>query len=81
VASSRIEDFAVPNGREEEWRFAPVSELSWFMDLDPDAGSLTAEEGAHVNVVATSVLEAAHGPTVCCRPCGRVLGRPCADRE
>jgi Fe-S cluster assembly protein SufD len=58
VASSRIEDFAVPNGREEEWRFAPVSELSWFMDLDPDAGSLTAEEGAHVNVVATSVLEA-----------------------
>jgi Fe-S cluster assembly protein SufD len=57
IASSRIDDFAVPNGREEEWRFAPVSELTWFMELDPNAGSLVAPEGAHVSVVPHGDLE------------------------
>jgi len=51
VASSRIDDFAVPHGREEEWRFTPVSELSWFMELDPLAGSLAAAPSSHVSVV------------------------------
>jgi Fe-S cluster assembly protein SufD len=57
VASSRIDDFAVPTGREEEWRFAPVSELAWFMDLDPEAGSLSTASSEHVRVVDVAELE------------------------
>jgi Fe-S cluster assembly protein SufD len=51
VASAHIEDFAVPHGREEEWRFAPVPELAAFMDLDPSAGALVADVDAHVRVL------------------------------
>jgi len=57
VASARIDDFAVPTGREEEWRFAPVSELAWFMEPDPAAGTLSARETAHVSVVGPADLE------------------------
>ena len=48
VASANIDDFAVPQGREEEWRYAPLADLSAFMQSDTDAGTLTAVEGAHV---------------------------------
>ena len=51
VSSSRVDDFAVPTGREEEWRFAPTEALAAFMHPDPAAGWLTAAEGAHVRVV------------------------------
>jgi Fe-S cluster assembly protein SufD len=51
VASADIEAFAIPGGREEEWRFAPVDELTAFMSLDSAAGSLTADGTAHVEVV------------------------------
>ncbi len=51
LASANIDDFSVPTGREEEWRFAPVSELSAFMQPDPSAGTLTAEPSSHVSIV------------------------------
>lgn len=54
VASANIEDFPVPAGREEEWRFAPVTELAAFMHPDPGAGSLTAKESTHVSIVAAA---------------------------
>jgi len=57
VASGNIDDFAVPVGREEEWRFAPVAELGWFMEPDADAGSLHASAGDHVSVVEIASLE------------------------
>lgn len=51
TASTDIEDFPVPHGREEEWRFAPTDQLGAFMSPDATAGSLTATAGAHVSVV------------------------------
>jgi len=51
IASSDIDDFPVPQGREEEWRFAPTDQLGAFMSPDPSAGSLTASPGPHVSVV------------------------------
>lgn len=51
VASADIEDFAVPTGREEEWRFAPMDALAPFMSPDTQAGTLTAAAGDHVAVV------------------------------
>jgi len=54
VASTDIEDFPVPHGREEEWRFAPTDQLAAFMSLDPAAGSLTASPADHVAVVAVA---------------------------
>ena len=54
LASANIDDFTVPLGREEEWRFAPVSDLASFMVPDPNAGLLTAEPSAHVTVVPAS---------------------------
>jgi Fe-S cluster assembly protein SufD len=59
VASAEIADFAIPHGREEEWRFAPVAELGWFMELDGAAGVLSADARAdvHVDVVDASLLE------------------------
>ncbi len=57
VASSDIEAFRIPGGREEEWRFAPVEELAMFMSLDPEAGALTAVDDAHVEVVDISAAD------------------------
>lgn len=51
VASADIDDFEVPGGREEEWRFAPTEQLSAFMHPDPEAGTLTAGESPFVSVV------------------------------
>ncbi|MCX6434160.1 MAG: SufD family Fe-S cluster assembly protein [Actinobacteria bacterium] len=51
VASADVEAFAVPTGREEEWRFAPTDELVRFMTHDPEAGTLTALSVGHVSVV------------------------------
>ena len=54
LASADMDDFSVPTGREEEWRFAPVSELAAFMQPDPSAGTLTAALSSHVTVVAAA---------------------------
>jgi Fe-S cluster assembly protein SufD len=53
VVSADVEDFAMPQGREEEWRFAPIDELRRFMTPDLAAGSLSAESAGdgHVSVV------------------------------
>lgn len=56
VASADIDDFPVPLGREEEWRFAPTEELVRFMHLDPAAGVLQAEAGPYVSVVPVADL-------------------------
>ena len=52
VVSADIEDFAIPSGREEEWRFAPLEQVLPFMVADPGAGSVTAVPDAHVRTVA-----------------------------
>ena len=51
VVSRDVNDFAIPTGREEEWRFAPTDELRRFMDHDPEAGTVTTSVAAHVSVV------------------------------
>lgn len=33
-------DFAVPTGREEQWRFAPMDRFRWALEVDPNAGSV-----------------------------------------
>ena len=58
VASAAIDDFAVPTGREEEWRFAPVAELAGFMNPDLAVGDLLADSSAHVRVVPADRAEA-----------------------
>ena len=57
VASANIEDFVVPSGREEEWRFAPVAELGMFMHPDDAAGSMVAQATAHVAMVDAADAE------------------------
>jgi Fe-S cluster assembly protein SufD len=51
VHSADIEDFPLPTGREEEWRFTPMDAVQPFLQLDPEAGSVTAAESARVRVV------------------------------
>ncbi len=51
VASADYEDFAIPLGREEEWRFTPLDAVRPFFAPAPDAGVLTAEPSEHVRVV------------------------------
>lgn len=50
IISAQVDDFAVPHGREEEWRFTPIREISAFFELDPAAGAVGAEESAYVSV-------------------------------
>ncbi len=57
VVSANVDDFEVPSGREEEWRFAPMADLVRFMQPDPAAGSVTAEVADRVEVVAVADLE------------------------
>ena len=41
LTSHKVEDFALPNGREEEWRFTPVRELANLLsDTAAEAGAL-----------------------------------------
>ena len=58
LASANIDDFTVPLGREEEWRFAPVADLARFMQPDPDAGDLVADTSAHVFMVPAAAATA-----------------------
>jgi Fe-S cluster assembly protein SufD len=50
VSSRRIDDFVVPGGREEEWRFAPLADLLPLMEPNADAGTLRAVESEYVDV-------------------------------
>ncbi len=56
VASARVDDFDVPTGREEEWRFAPMDAVAPFLQPDPAAGTLTAPASAYVDVVPMADL-------------------------
>lgn len=62
LTSHDVADFALPNGREEEWRFTPVRELSNLLsDAPSDAGVLTvAVEGPDAFVQRT--LRAGEAP-------------------
>ena len=51
VHSADIEDFPIPTGREEEWRFTPMEAVAPFLHLDAEAGSVTAQESDRVRVV------------------------------
>ena len=79
IASTDIDAFPVPQGREEEWRFAPTEELAAFMSPDPAAGALTAARhrargrGRRRRRRADRV--AADRPPVRDRPRGRPLRR------
>lgn len=44
LASLDPDSFEVPTGREEEWRFAPLSDFQVFLHANPDAGSVLAIE-------------------------------------
>lgn len=57
VVSAEPDDFAIPSGREEEWRFVPLEQVLPFMVTDPDAGTLTADPDAHVRVVDAADAE------------------------
>lgn len=50
LASARPEDFTVPTGREEEWRFTPLALVERFLAPIDGAGSLVADESAYVRV-------------------------------
>ncbi len=53
TTSFEVADFPVPNGREEEWRFAPVDRLSaLFSDEDGDSGALTLDLDGARDVLA-----------------------------
>lgn len=62
LTSHDVADFALPNGREEEWRFTPVRELSNLLSDEPgDAGVLAvAVEGPDAFVQRT--LRAGEAP-------------------
>ena len=62
--SHDVADFAVPHGREEEWRFTPVDKLTALLSDKPsDEGSITLEVSApdQVEVGTLAVGEAPRG--------------------
>ncbi len=64
VASFDPESFAMPSGRELEWRFAPLDTLRKFFEPDQSAGSVTGiSESALVSNVAIADLVSAWVPT------------------
>ena len=60
IESASPEDFAVPHGREEEWRFAPMDVLNPFMHPDAAAGSVTALVQEYVEVIDFDGSDAGH---------------------
>ena len=62
LTSHDVADFALPNGREEEWRFTPVRELANLLsDAASDAGALGVSFEAPAAVVQR-VLRAGEAP-------------------
>ncbi len=60
VASTEVDDFAIPHGREEEWRFSPTKDFARFFTLDPAAGSVGAETSEFVTVGEIDHDDAGH---------------------
>ncbi len=60
TSSARPEDFAVPHGREEEWRFTPVAQIAHLFEADAQSGDLTADPGSYVSVVDFRSEDAGH---------------------
>ena len=50
LASSSLEDFDVPTGREEEWRFVPVDRLAGLLEPAAESGAVVAEAVPYVSV-------------------------------
>lgn len=63
VVSLDPADFDVPNGREEEWRFAPMERLQTFFERHADAQSVIAESGDFVAIVPMAQVTDAWIPT------------------
>ena len=62
LTSHDVADFALPNGREEEWRFTPVRELANLLaDAPTDSGALAVSVEAP-DSVAQGSLRAGEGP-------------------
>lgn len=60
VSSTRVDDFVVPHGREEEWRFSPTQDLAAFFELDPSYGAVSAEAHPFVSIVEMDHDDAGH---------------------
>jgi Fe-S cluster assembly protein SufD len=55
LASYDVADFAVPNGREEEWRFTPVKALKALFADEPGTGTVKVDVQAPDGVVVEDV--------------------------
>jgi Fe-S cluster assembly protein SufD len=63
--SYAVDDFPVPGGREEDWRFTPVDRLSGLFQVAPtDADRVTVEVQAPAGVTTTQVDPGAAGVLV-----------------
>lgn len=60
LSSTSLDDFDVPTGREEEWRFAPVARLAGLLEPDPASGTVVADPGPFVSVVDFDSADAGH---------------------
>lgn len=63
VASLEPTAFAVPNGREEEWRFVPMDRARKFFDADLGAGTLHAAPGPYVSTLPIADVRDGWVPT------------------
>lgn len=63
LASLDPQAFAVPTGREEEWRFAPMDRIAPFVDAVAGAGVVTADAAEHVRIVPVDQLSSTWLPT------------------
>jgi Fe-S cluster assembly protein SufD len=63
TASLDPNDFPLPTGREEEWRFAPMEQLRSFLDVAPGAGSVVADPSAYVSIVSVDDIDDTWLPT------------------
>src|SRR6478672_6074197 len=62
LTSHKVDDFALPNGREEEWRFTPVRELANLLsDTSAEAGALAVSVEAP-EAVRQGTLRAGEAP-------------------
>jgi Fe-S cluster assembly protein SufD len=52
VSSFRADDFAVPNGREEDWRFTPIKRIRSLLNPLPDSSGASIEITAPSGVTA-----------------------------
>ncbi len=60
LASTAIDDFAMPTGREEAWRFAPVDRLAGLLEPDGGSAAVVADPGPFISVVDFDPEDAGH---------------------